>query len=286
MTEYDLPPVPFALGMASSNGSPPFPLLVFDDGAAVALHSVRALATELGLPLPCDSVFALLQDWDRSIAALATLAQALAYDDRARGHRGYFAPEDLFHPERLVPETRQMFRLQGEQSVAVPVSSQGGAQSSLALDQSAQDSVPSFALCAVMGRMCRDAEPEAAARAIAGWTLGVELQRSRQSGVGRHGAPGSLVLGPVIVPAIFTGDLAGCSFRFATMGNVVAAGPLSRWSSDAAGRIAALSREALLLPGDIIVFGEAPAEGTPPAGAVDMLEATAPGFGQIKVSLR
>jgi len=36
--------IPFALAMASVSGSAPFVALIFDDGAAVSLHSVRALA--------------------------------------------------------------------------------------------------------------------------------------------------------------------------------------------------------------------------------------------------
>jgi len=103
--------IPFALAMASVSGSAPFVALIFDDGAAVSLHSVRALAVELGLVIPQGTVFDLIEDWERVFPALCALVNALAHSDAAQGHRGDFVAEDLLTMERLLPEARQIFRI-------------------------------------------------------------------------------------------------------------------------------------------------------------------------------
>ena len=69
------PPVPFALGTFTVSGSPGFLALVFEDGAAVSLHSILPLAGKLGLTISSSrSLSDLLQDWDRNFAALSVLS--------------------------------------------------------------------------------------------------------------------------------------------------------------------------------------------------------------------
>jgi hypothetical protein len=95
-----------------------------------------------------------------------------------------------------------------------------------------------------------------------------------------------MILGPTILPAPFATDFGTGAYRFAAMGNVLSQGTVADWWHGAAERVAALSQDVLLLPGDVVVLAKRPEDSAPTAGAVDMLEAAAPGFGQIKVSLK
>lgn len=279
----DLPPVTFALGMSSAYGGPAFPVLYFDDGAAVALHAVRALATDLNIPLPHASVGDILRDWDRAFAALAELAQVLAYDDKARGHRGEFVPEDLLTPALLLQDARQIFRLKGDKRLVLPVSVQAAAAGSIKLDQTMMAARPNVCLAAVLGRECHAVDERAARSAIAGWTLVTEL-------CGQDGnclnSPGAVILGPLLVPAVFAGELNDISYALALMGQQVAQGTLEAFAMNAGQSIAGLSHECLLLPGDVVILGPGPANGDIKAGAVDTIEAYASGFGVQRIALQ
>jgi 2-keto-4-pentenoate hydratase/2-oxohepta-3-ene-1,7-dioic acid hydratase in catechol pathway len=280
------PPVTFSLGMTSVEGSPPFAALVFDDGAAVSLHSVRGLAMEMGRVLPDGGVDALLQDWDRTLPALMELVQALAYDDRARGHRRHFVEEHILTPERLLPGARQIFRLVGGAAVCLPVSVQGSSAGTLVLDDAMRKARPNFCLAAVIGRMIRNVDENGARDAIAGWTLATELVRAGVDGFAARAAPGSLVLGPFMVPRAFAGDLEAIPFRLNLMGRTAAQGLLDTLARPVAAGIAELSRHALLLPGDVIVAGPGVAPDAPEAEGIDVIEAWASGFGRQKTSLQ
>lgn len=277
--------VPFALAMASVSGSAPFVALVFDDGAAVSLHSVRALAGELGLKLPRGTVFDLVEDWDRSFPVLADLVQVLAHGDEARGHRGHFVAEDLLTMERLLPEARQVIRVGDGAPRVLPAAVQVGAGASVLLDDAMQAAVPNLCFAAVVGRMCRDLDKTAAAGAIAGWTLATELLRLDRTGLGRCSSPGALVLGPLFVPAPFANELLSGEALLATTGAPAMRRVLSDFATPMPGHIAALSRDCLLTPGDVIVAGGLPPGDIPPAGKIDTLEAVAAGFGRQTVSL-
>ncbi len=279
-------PVTFALGMASSNGSPPSVVLFFDDGATVALHSVRGLAVEMGLRLHQQTVFDLLQDWDRSIVALTELVQALAYSDRARGHRGHFVTEDVWTSERLAPEARQIFRLLESGAEVLPVTVQGAASAILVLNAATRRARPNLCLAAVLGRACRHADEVAACSAIAGWTLATELVQTERAGLGRLSAPASLILGPLLVPSAFAGDLSGIPYVLALMGRPVIRGTLDTLARPVAAGISSLSQDALLLPGDVVVAGPGPPPDMLEAESTDVIEAFASGFGRQKVSLR
>lgn len=277
--------VPFALAMASVSGSAPFVALVFDDGAAVSLHSVRALAGDLGLKLPQGTVFNLIEDWDRSFPALCHLVQVLAHGDEAQGHRGHFVAEDLLTMERLLPEARQVIRVGDGPTRVLPPAVQVGAGASVMLDERMQAAVPNLCIAAVMGRLCRNADAEAAEAAVAGWTLATELVRADQTGLARCSTPGSLMLGPLFVPAPFAADLMTGEALLATTGAPAMQGPLSTFAAPMADSIALLSQDCLLTPGDVIVAGDPPREDILPAGQIDTLETVAAGFGRQTVSL-
>lgn len=280
-----LPPVTFSLGMASTNGSPPHLVLFFDDGVAVSMHSVRALAIELGLALPHRSVFEILHDWDRAFPALMELVQELAYGERAQGHRGNFITDDLLYAERLLPETRQIFRLTEHGPMSLPVTVQTAATASVALDKSMQKARANFCLAAIVGRICSNVDETQAHGAMAGWTLATEIVRPDGASFARRSSPGSLVIGPVMVPAAFAGDLRGIEYVFALMGKPVSRGDLGALAGLAPQAISSLSHDCLLVPGDIVLVGPEPSGELPEAGSIDVVDAMASGFGHQKISL-
>ena len=282
----DQPPVPFALGMFSVSNSPTFPALVFDDGAAVALEALSALIVRLGLSLPRVSVFELLQTWDRTLPQLVELVQTLAYDDAAGGHRAAFQSEDFLTAERLLPETRQIYRLRDGQPTLVPASAQGAASGRIRLDENLCKGQANLCLAAVMGRMCHRAGDDDARSAIAGWTLATEIVRPDRAGLTRNSAPGSLFLGPLLVPTVFGGDLTGVTYLLALMTNPVQTGEFGDLARAVPAHIAALSHDALLLPGDVVVLGADPAADIPEAESVDVFEAVAAGFGRQIISMQ
>ena len=281
-----LPMVPFALGMVSVSGSAPFVALVFDDGAAVSLRSLRALAIELGLSIPSGGLFDLLQDWDRVFPALARLVQVVAYDDSARGHRSHFVAEEFLTAEQLVPEARQIIRIRDGRPSALPVTVQGAASSSLRFAESMLSARANFCLGAIMGRMCRHADIPTARGAIAGWTLATEFVRADEKGFERLSTPGSLVLGPLFVPAAFAGDLAGVEYVVALMASPILRGDMGVIAAGVADSISALSRNALLLPGDVVIVGSDPSTTMPDSATADVVETTASGFGRQTISLQ
>lgn len=271
--ESDLPIVPFAIGMSSLNGCPPFMTLVFDDGVAVPLHAVLPLAARLGLHLPRTTLFDFLADWSGSLDALARLVQALAYDDRARGHRGQMMPEGLLHPEAPLPEARHIFDITDGKTTLRPVTVQVSAGATISLDDSGQTARLSPGLAAVVG-----------GEGIAGWLLGVSLIRDAEASFGALGLAGSLALGPLFLPEIFARD-EEAKITFGVMGRVVSEMPVAPLKSrlvKAAGHIISHVR---CLPGDIIFCGTTPDPDLPKAGMIDMLELTAPGLGHAQVSL-
>lgn len=281
----DHEPVPFGLAMASVSGSTPFIALVFNDGAAVSLHSVRPLASELGLKLPHSTVFELIENWDHSFTALVTLVQALAYGDEAQGHRGNFVSEDLLTMERLLPEARQTIRVGDGMSRLVAASAQVGANASIKISENMLKAKPNVCLGAIMGNMCHNADRDTVAASIAGWTLATEMVRLDQDGMTRCAAPGALIVGPVFVPAPFAPSLLEGEVLLALTGAPAFQGSLHRYAAELADEIAVLSEDMLLLPGDIVVCGPPASEEVMSAGTVDTVEAVAAGFGRQTVSL-
>jgi len=271
--------------MASVSGSAPFVALIFDDGAAVSLHSVRALAVELGLVIPQGTVFDLIEDWERVFPALCALVNALAHSDAAQGHRGDFVAEDLLTMERLLPEARQIFRIGDGPMRSLPTSAQVGASASVYLDEAMKSARPNLCLAAVMGRMARRVDAENADRAIAGWTLATELVATKESGLARCSAPGALALGPLFVPAPFAEALMEGDALLALTGAPSQRRQLRSFAEGLAEQIAQLSQTCLLLPGDVIVGGTPADPSLNPAEQIDTIEAVAGGFGRQTVSL-
>ncbi|RZN31445.1 fumarylacetoacetate hydrolase family protein [Bradyrhizobium sp. Leo121] len=279
------PQVPFSLAMSSVSGSAPFVALVFDDGAAVSLHSVRALATELGLVVPQGTVFDLVEDWERAFPALCVLVNALAYSKTAQGHRGNFVAEDLLTMERLLPEARQTFRIGDGPVRALPASVQVGASASVLLDDAMKEAQPNLCLGAVIGRMCRRVDATNARHAIAGWALATELVRTGENGLTRCSAPGSLILGPLFVPAPFAEGLFDGEALLALTGAPAQTRQVKGLAEGLEDQIAALSEYSLLLPGDVIVSGPSANPSLFAADQIDTIEAVAGGFGRQTVSL-
>ena len=100
----------------------------------------------------------------------------------------------------------------------------------------------------------------------------------------RNAAPGSLFLGPLIVPAVFGGDPYGTKYLLALMTNPAQRGDFGELARARPDRIAGLGQDALLLLGDVIVVGADPAEDAPEAESIDVVEAAAAGFGRQIIS--
>lgn len=283
MTE--LPPVTFALGMASVAGSPPYPVLLFDDGAAVSLHALRGLAAKLGMSLPTQSIFALLQSWNLNFHQLIELVQALAYDDVAKGHRGEFTTEDFLALEDLLPQARQVFRCEGAAHMSLPVSVLGPPNGVLHLGEHLKSGHPNFCLGAIMGQACEDIPQSEALSCIAGWTIVTEFVRTDVEGLAQRGVPRSTVLGPVMVPTAFGGQLDSIPFELTAMGGKVITGTLDQFTGLAAAAISELSHACLLQNGDVVIVGGGPDARYPELGTVDVVEAYASGFGRQQTSL-
>lgn len=282
----DFPPVTFALHTGSMIGCPPFPVLVFDDGASVAFHAVHPLAERLGLHIPNGSIFDLLQDWDRNFPALAELVQALAYSDLARGHRGEFVPSEMITIEALVPEARQVFRMTPRGAAPLPATAMTGPAGTVLLDDAMQQATPAPCLAAVIGKGCKNVDAADVHHVIAGWALGVEIPAPSDDALPRTGSAGSLIIGPHLVPAGFANKLAGIAYRFGVMGREIDTGDLGEFATQLAPAIAATSERVRLLPGDIVTIAADPSPDVPNAGAVDMIEVLAPGLGYLKISLK
>lgn len=271
--------------MASVAGSPPFLTMVFEGGVTVAFHSVRALAVKLGLRLDQSNVFELLQDWNVALPALTNLVHALAFEDVAIGHRGNFTEEGMMTVERLLPEARQLFRVSPVGTHALPVTVQASAHSTLVLDAEFQSARPNVCLGAVIGRMCRHTDETEAQEAIAGWVLVTEMVDLNRQGLSQIGYPGSVMIGPNFVPRHLA-ELDGSHFQMSLTGKKVLSGSFQKIGKQAAASVALLSKNTLLLPGDIVVLGSAAASDAPPLGSEDVLKTVANGLGQQIVSLQ
>ena len=267
------PPVPFAIGMASTSGSPPFVALVFDDDVAVSLHAIRPLAAELGLRIPKGTLFDLLQAWEPSLYALSTLVQVLAYDDRGRGHRGHVMPEGLLSAEAPMPEARQIIRVGAKPPILLPVTTQTSAHATMALSESARKARPSPTLAAVIGPA-----------GIAGWMLALELVGAAQDPIDAHGAPGTLALGPLMLADAFSGNDAA-ELTFGVMGRATRTLNFGALKRDLTAAHEALKTRIQLLPGDVLVLGQEPDPDTPEAGQIDTFELSGPGLGHARISL-
>lgn len=255
--------------------------LVLDDEAAVALPALAGLASRLGLAIP-PGMSEALAEWDIAGASLGTLVMALADDDIAIGHRGAVVPVELLTPALLLPGLRQIVRLRNKAAAeCLPVTVQGAPGGTVRVTSAMGLARPNLCLGAVLGRGLYRATPAEALAAVAGWTLALEL-------VGPDGhvsrAPGSLALGPYLVPAAFA-DL-NAEAVLGLMGRSVLTTPLLRLAKGLADDLAALSQDMLLTPGDVVVSGPDAPEDRPQVNSLDVIETVAPGFGRLRVSLQ
>lgn len=281
----DAEKVPFALAMASVSGSTPFVVLVFDDGAAVSLHSVRALALELGLKLPEGTVFDLIEDWDRTFPALATLVHVLAHGDQAQGHRGDFVAEDLLTMELLLGEARQIIRVGDGEPRISSITAQVGASASINLNETMQSANANPCLAAIVGKLCHHVNNDTAEASIAGFTLTTEIVQTDKNGFERSGAPGSVIVGPLFVPAIFAAPFLEGDVMLALTGAPAVQTSLASCVANLGEQISTLSQSILLLPGDIVITGPPASTETTKLGNVDTIEVVAKGFGRQTISL-
>lgn len=271
---------PFGLATVTAYGSPSFTALILDDEAAVALTALTGLAARMGLAVP-PGLSEALTVWDNALPALTALVSALAGDDIAIGHRGDIVPTALLTPALLLPGTRQILRLREQRTECLPVTVQAAAGGIVRLAPQMRAARANLCLAAVLGRALYRAEPDAAQAAIAGWALALELVMPQ--GNVSH-APGTLALGPYLVPASCA-DL-GVEAVLGLMGRRVLAAPLSHFAQGAAASLATLSQGMLLTPGDVILMGPDAAQDWPTIGELDVIEAVAPGFGRLRLSLQ
>lgn len=282
------PPISFALGMFSACGSPPFLALVFDDGAAVSLHSVRGLMARLNIRINASTLFDVLQSWEENFQELQRLVTLLAYDDEARGYRGSFVDVTTLVPSSLLPNPRQVFRVGSGQAYSLPPTVVGFSSHIFQLPPGLQDARPNLALAAVVGSIVNETQLERAHPPIAGYILTLELGLTNQPELRYNGYPGTVILGPLFIPTEFLNDFTEQKFCMAMMSNTVQLINFEGWNQKISDEISDLSRNILILPGDIVLYTDPSSlnKQLPPVSAFDVIEASNEIFGKIIVNIK
>lgn len=282
--------IPFSIGSFSISGSPSFPALVFDDGAAVPLASVLPLAGKKGIRLTgTDSVHGLLADWDWNFACLSELVRCLAEDDDARGHRGGFMPEEFLKAGKLLTGPRQVFRRSSTDGrvSSLPHVVIGQPADPFFMPEDMRDSRPVFSLALLVGRMMRNVGETEAMGGIAGYCLATEIaSENADETFDRLGIPGTLPLGPLLVPRAFVSDAASLEYQLGLNGPPLERGRLGDLVQGIPAFVAALSRRTLLLPGDVLVLGGRSDLTRQPLQDGDIVEAVATGLGRQMINIQ
>ncbi len=291
MSEVDQS-VPFTLGMFGVSGSPAFPVLVFDDNAAVALHAVLPLAGRIGETITgSDSIFGLLQNWDNNFAALGRLAQVLAFDDRAVGYRGAFTDAEFFQTHAPIGAPRQIFLVDPDRPHRItmkPPSSVCGPRDQIRLPSKGGRAMAGVALGIVIGRGLYRGSCEEAEHAIAGYMVLNDIVDAvaveRDDGLLASGGPRLFPAGPCLVPRQFAPPLDALDVRLSINGYVVHSAQDGPFAVDAARAVFEVAQRSLLLPGDVVGvrFDSARfASRNRPIDDGDVVEATVVSLGQL-----
>lgn len=293
--------VPFALGMFSAAGSPPFLGIVLDDEAVVSLHGLAPLAATLGLKLDGrQSLFDLLQNWETNFLSLCRLVQALADDHIGHGYRGTVTPIDLLQVHAPISVPRQIIcvtetydpHAAGSEPLirfaARLPSTLSGPSDKIVLPALRDDVTGCAQLGVVLGRTAHYVPRHRARHCIAGYMvtnriLSHAADTQATEGMAFLGAPTFLPTGPLFVPSTFLPSPSHLFARMTLNGEVVQNEPLATVLHTLPERIEALTARHLMLPGDVVCIGTPVGRVSAPRPLLidgDVVEAAIDGLGR------
>lgn len=259
------------LAQASVSGSPSFPIIVFDDEAAISLEAVAPLAARLGHGLTgSDSVYGLLQDWPRNFAALSAVVAALDDAQLGKYTRSAFTALEFFELGAPIPAPRQLFR-GGAEFACIPASTLAGPRAKVPIPPGQSSLTAGLALGMVVGAPTYRATDEEAALSVAGFVACTQYRDA----AGAMLAPAFLPTGPYFVPTPFCP--AQMQGRISFNGETAIDSELTRGA--AVEVLRQVSAHCHLFPGDLVTLPMGRA-GDIPLGEGDIIEAAISGLGQ------
>jgi 2,4-didehydro-3-deoxy-L-rhamnonate hydrolase len=292
---------PFALGMFSVAGCPPFLGIVLGDDAVVALHALAPLASTLGARIDGrQTLFQLLQDWDYNFAVLCRLVRILADDAAGHGFRGSITASELLNVHAPVNVPRQIVcaidtygpsaarSARDLRFVARLPSTLCGPTDKIILPASAAPASFGVQLGAVFGRTARNVPLHQSMRCIAGYTVvnSIALRASEgeeDNAFAALGAPTFLPTGPLFVPAPFLPDPHRLALRLSINGTLMQDANTAAMSCSIAEQITHLTAQCMMLPGDLLCTGTPAIVAIDSANALldgDLVEAAIEGLGR------
>lgn len=292
---------PFALGMFSVAGCPPFLGIVLGDDAVVSLHALAPLASTLGARIDGrQTLFQLLQDWDYNFAVLCRLVQVIADDKAGHGFRGSITAIEFLNVHAPINVPRQIVcaidtygpgaaRPARDMRFVVRLpSTLGGPTDKIILPTSAPPARFGVQLGAVFGRTARNVPLHQAMQCIAGYMVVNAITLRAKDGEEENafavlGAPTFLPTGPLFVPAAFLPDPQRLALRLGINGTLMQEANTAAMSCSIAEQITHLTTQCMMLPGDLLCTGTPPIAASNSACALldgDVVEAAIEGLGQ------
>lgn len=257
--------------MATVNGSPPFPILVLDNEAAISVDAVAPLAARLGVGLTgTGSVYDLLQDWQRNFAALCRAVRALDDAELGKYTRSAFAALEFFDVLAPISSPRQIFKVNNGISCR-PVSALAGPRAKVPLPPDASYLTAGTDLAVVVGAPAYKASEQEVRLSVAGLMVATQYRTDNGCEIG----PALLPTGPYFVPLPFCPDALVGRIAFNGESSIDFSADISQ-VSDAVRQVSAVCH---LFPGDLIVFpvGE---RGSAPLSDGDIVETAIADLGQ------
>ena len=268
--------IPFVLAMATMSGSPVFPIVVLDDEAAISVDALAPLAARLGHGLTRqESVFDLLQDWQRNFPALCQAVMAL--DDQSLGKytRSAVSALEFFELVAPIARPRQAFCMDRDLA-SRPVSQLAGPTAKIPMPPGADSLMARAEIGLVVGAPCYLASAIEASQALAGFVVSTHFWDQRYNSF----APATAPIGPYFVPKAFTPETLSVNIAFNGEDSIE-----SSFNQRAAKKcLQQVSSKCQLFPGDLIAvpLGEF---GSPQLGDGDIIETAISGLGQQKTNV-
>ncbi|MBW8302035.1 MAG: fumarylacetoacetate hydrolase family protein [Hydrogenophaga sp.] len=280
--------ISFALAQLRISSSPAFPALILDDEAVVPVDAILPLAARFGFALTePHSLDGLLRNWDRNFAGLSAVVAAL--DDKTEGKyfRSAVSSLSFFSIDCPVTAPRQIFSsdsLGGGSLLPRIVSTLVGPTAKILVPARTDCLWAEAKIGMVIARPLYRATQRDAAEAIAGFVTVADYTVAQDWMEGRSFAakqsPTLLSIGPYFLPAAF---MAPQEEIVATLPvNGVSQGGFSgRDLPGFAEKLAALSQDVQLFPGDLVCLGPSTnPETLPRLCEGDIIEAAVSGLGR------
>jgi len=283
---------------------------------------VAVSETVYDLPRPWTSVLALLQDWPKAKAQLASFAKAPKGKGTPLKKAKLVAP--ILYPGNIYcaganyrDHVAEMDRAQGREPG--PTMKERGEKPwhfvktsrSSVVGPLARVKLPAFSkavdweieLAAVIGKKAKDVSAEKALDCVAGYTIANDL--SARDAMRRESNPptspfhydwvsqkcfdGACPLGPWIVPADALGDVQNVALKLSVNGTVKQDSSTSQMIYSVAEQIARASELMTLDPGDVVLTGTPAGVGVPKGTFLnpgDKIDAEIAGIGKLSVEIK